>query len=90
MNPETVPPIEDTAVELAALCSDRWRRANAAADDSEGLYRLDAVGRKVTASRQYAAAARRRAAALRMPPLASGHRDPIGARTDAPERGWNW
>jgi hypothetical protein len=28
--------------------------------------------------------ARRRDAALRMPPLASGHRDPLGAPTDTP------
>lgn len=90
MTPEAVPPIEETAVQIAAMCSERWRRVNAAADDSEGLCRLDAVGRKVTASRQYAAAARRRAAALRLPPLASGHRDPLGTRTDAPERGCNW
>jgi hypothetical protein len=33
--------------------------------------------------------ARRRDAALRMPPLACGRRDPIGARGDAPHaRGW--
>lgn len=32
------------------------------------------------------AAQRRRDAALRLPPLHSGHRDPDGRRTDAPAR----
>lgn len=30
---------------------------------------------------------RREEAALRLPPLPSGHRDPLGPRTDAPDRG---
>lgn len=36
----------------------------------------------------YDAAQRRRDAALRLPPLPSGHRDPDGRRTDAPARGY--
>lgn len=34
------------------------------------------------------AAARRCDAGLRMPPLPSGHRDPLGPRTDAPDEAW--
>lgn len=34
------------------------------------------------------AVTRRRDAGLRMPPLPSGHRDPIGPRTDAPDEAW--
>ncbi|WP_141745873.1 hypothetical protein [Corynebacterium sp. HMSC072A04] len=52
-------------------------------------YRLvDELNEKQQALEDREAAARRREAALRMPPLPSGHRDPIGPRTDAPDKAW--
>ena len=52
-------------------------------------YRLvDELNEKQQTLEDREAAARRREAGLRMPPLPSGHRDPIGPRTDAPDEAW--
>lgn len=52
-------------------------------------YRLvDELNEKKQALEDREAAARRREAGLRMPPLPSGHRDPMGPRTDAPDKAW--
>ena len=52
-------------------------------------YRLiDELNEQQQALEDRQAATRRRDAALRMPPLPSGHRDPIGPRTDAPDEAW--
>lgn len=49
---------------------------------------VDELNEKQQALEDREAAARRREAGLRMPPLPSGHRDPIGPRTDAPDKAW--
>ena len=50
-------------------------------------YRLvDELNEKQQALEDREAAARRREAALRLPPLPSGHRDPNAPRTDAPDK----
>lgn len=52
-------------------------------------YRLvDELNEQQQALEAKEAAARRRDTALRMPPLPSGHRDPLGPRTDAPDEAW--
>lgn len=52
-------------------------------------YRLvDELNEKQQALEAVQAAARRCDAGLRMPPLPSGHRDPIGPRADAPDEAW--
>lgn len=52
-------------------------------------YRLvDELNEKQQALEDREAAVRRREAGLRMPPLSSGHRDPLGPRTDAPDEAW--
>ena len=52
-------------------------------------YRLvDELNEKQQVLEAVQAAASRREAGLRMPPLPSGHRDPLGPRTDAPDEAW--